>query len=73
MDSRKERGQLQKNRELNESLENRPSQGLAEEEAELVKGTESVLEREEGNEAHGMSPEPEEEFQTEAMVNTLIV
>lgn len=38
-----------------------------------MKGTESVLEREEGNEAHGMSPEPEEEFQTEAMVNTLIV
>lgn len=38
-----------------------------------MKGTESVLEREEGNKAHGMSLEPEEEFQIEAMVNTLIV
>ena len=34
--------------------------------------TESVLEKEEGNEAHGMSPEPEKkEFQKEAMVNSI--
>lgn len=36
-----------------------------------MKGTQSVLEREEGNEAHGMSPEPEEEFQKEAMANSI--
>lgn len=34
--------------------------------------TESVLEKEEGNEAHGMSPEPEKkEVQKEAMVNSI--